>query len=224
MATLLSSLNDLTASGATISVIGFVINLAIATGLGLVLRDLYIRYGAALTNRRTLAANFVMLILTTMFIITVVKSSLALSLGLVGALSIVRFRTAIKEPEELAYLFLSIAIGLGLGADQTLITLVGFLFIAAFIWIKGFFVRVPADTHVYLQINGQRNSGTVAKAVDVIREHARGAYLKRLEEGDSSYEALFVADFSHFEALVACREELAKLDPQMRFTVLDNRS
>ena len=58
-----------------------------------------------------------------MVMITIVKSSLALSLGLVGALSIVRFRTAIKEPEELSYAFLSIAIGLGLGADQRLTTL-----------------------------------------------------------------------------------------------------
>ena len=56
--------------------------------------------------------------LTTLLVISVVKSSLALSLGLVGALSIVRFRTPIKEPEELAYIFLAIAIGLALGADQ----------------------------------------------------------------------------------------------------------
>ena len=52
------------------------------------------------------------------FVILIVKSSLALSLGLVGALSIVRFRTPIKEPEELIYLFLAIAIGLGFGAGQ----------------------------------------------------------------------------------------------------------
>ena len=58
----------------------------------------------------------------TVVVISIVKSSLALSLGLVGALSIVRFRSAIKEPEELAYLFLSIGIGLGLGAGQRVVT------------------------------------------------------------------------------------------------------
>ena len=57
----------------------------------------------------------------------IVKSSLALSLGLVGALSIVRFRAAIKEPEELVYLFLIIAIGLGCGANQLVITVIGIL-------------------------------------------------------------------------------------------------
>lgn len=62
-------------------------------------------------------------------VILIVKSSLALSLGLIGALSIVRFRTPIKEPEELIYLFFAIAIGIGFGAGQTLITLVVFILI-----------------------------------------------------------------------------------------------
>ena len=61
-------------------------------------------------------------------VIMIVKSSLALSLGLVGALSIVRFRAAIKEPEELVYLFLIIAIGLGCGANQLLIITTGIFF------------------------------------------------------------------------------------------------
>lgn len=59
---------------------------------------------------------------TTMMVISVVKSSLVLSLGLVGALSIVCFRTAIKDPEELAFIFLTIALGLGFGANQTRVT------------------------------------------------------------------------------------------------------
>ncbi len=71
-----------------------------------------------------------------MLIITIVKSSLALSLGLVGALSIVRFRSAIKEPEELAYLFLCIAIGLGLGASQTAITTLAFIVIMGVLMLK----------------------------------------------------------------------------------------
>ena len=68
--------------------------------------------------RRDLGLVLPVICLTTLLVISVVKSSLALSLGLVGALSIVRFRTPIKEPEELAYIFLAIAIGLALGADQ----------------------------------------------------------------------------------------------------------
>ncbi|HIE72395.1 MAG TPA: DUF4956 domain-containing protein, partial [Planctomycetes bacterium] len=62
-----------------------------------------------LSNKRKLARVLMFIAATTVLIITVVASSLALSLGLVGALSIIRFRTPVKEPEELAYLFLAIA-------------------------------------------------------------------------------------------------------------------
>ena len=79
--------------------------------------------------------NFIPISMTTMFIIVVVKSSLALSLGLVGALSIVRFRTVIKEPEELGYLFLCIALGLGNGASQYLVTSIALVTILSAIYI-----------------------------------------------------------------------------------------
>ncbi len=69
---------------------------------------------------------FLLLIPSMILIISIIKSSIALSLGLVGALSIVRFRTPIKEPEELLYLFVAIAVGLGLGANQIVATVVGF--------------------------------------------------------------------------------------------------
>ena len=59
----------------------------------------------------------------TCLVMSVIKFSLALSLGLVGALSIVRFRAAIKEPEELIYLFLVTGIGLACGANQFLVAI-----------------------------------------------------------------------------------------------------
>lgn len=83
---------------------------------------LYLRFLYHATSRRpsvdSIARVFPLLTLVTIAVISIVKSSLALSLGLVGALSIVRFRAAIKDPEELVYLFLCIGVGLGLGASQ----------------------------------------------------------------------------------------------------------
>lgn len=123
----------LTTQSIQVSVWGFVLNLALAALLAFLLSRLYVKYGQSLSNRQVFSRNFLMLTMTTMLIITIVKSSLALSLGLVGALSIVRFRAAIKEPEELAYLFLAIAIGLGFGADQRVITVVAFVIISGII-------------------------------------------------------------------------------------------
>ena len=78
----------------------------------------YTRYGMAMNNRDYFSQTFMLLAITTVSVITIVKSSLALSLGLVGARAIVRFRAAIKEPEELIYLFLIIGLGLAFGSNQ----------------------------------------------------------------------------------------------------------
>lgn len=114
------------------SIVQFLIAIGLATIFSLLLGEVYVRFGKAVTSRRSLASNFFLITITTLLIISVIKSSIALSLGLVGALSIVRFRAAIKDPEELAFLFLAIAIGLGFGANQVLLTViaVSFIFIA----------------------------------------------------------------------------------------------
>ena len=101
-----------------VSLSSLVINIVLGILLSLLLTWHYSRRCGLKILRRDLGLVLPVICLTTLLVISVVKSSLALSLGLVGALSIVRFRTPIKEPEELAYIFLSIAIGLALGADQ----------------------------------------------------------------------------------------------------------
>ena len=119
----------------------FVLSLLCAVILSFLVQIFYIKYSSSLSNRKEFAKNFVILAVTTCIVIMIVKSSLALSLGLVGALSIVRFRAAIKEPEELVYLFLIIAIGLGCGANQLIITSIGITFALILIIIYSFYYR-----------------------------------------------------------------------------------
>ena len=109
----------------SISTWNFVQHLLVTLVLSLLVKIVYSKFSTTISNKKEFSKNFVILGLTTCIVITIVKSSLALSLGLVGALSIVRFRAAIKEPEELAYLFLIIAIGLGAGAGQIIIITIG---------------------------------------------------------------------------------------------------
>ena len=116
------------ASPSNLSIDELVINLVLGLILSLVVRYLYFNYSQTISNKNSLGNVFPLLTIITVLIISVVKSSLALSLGLVGALSIVRFRSAIKEPEELIYLFLALVIGLALGADHRLPAIVVILF------------------------------------------------------------------------------------------------
>ena len=116
----------------------FILNLVSAILLSFLVQLTYNQTSKTLSNSASFSRNFVILGLTTAIIITIVKSSLALSLGLVGALSIVRFRAAIKEPEELVFLFLIIAIGLGCGANQIKITAAGTLIAIGVIFLMHF--------------------------------------------------------------------------------------
>ncbi len=119
--------NFLNSQSIQVDPLNFAVNLLLAAFLAYVLSHIYRLCGNSLSNRQSFSKNLVLLAMITMTVISIVKSSLALSLGLVGALSIVRFRAAIKEPEELTYLFLAISIGLGLGADQRLIIIISFI-------------------------------------------------------------------------------------------------
>jgi len=123
-----SDLNFFLNQNVQIDIPNFILSLICAVILSFFVQLFYIKYSSSLSNRKEFAKNFVILSVTTCIVIMIVKSSLALSLGLVGALSIVRFRAAIKEPEELVYLFLIIAIGLGCGANQLIVTTVGIIF------------------------------------------------------------------------------------------------
>ena len=124
-----------------LSSIEFLKSLIAAAILGYLINLIYIKYSNPLSNKSQFSKNFVILSTTTCIDITIVKSSLALSLGLVGALSIVRFRAAIKEPEELIYLFLTIAAGLGTGAGQIKITMFGISFVLIIIIFQKIFQK-----------------------------------------------------------------------------------
>tara|TARA_B110000438_G_scaffold156051_1_gene149715 strand:+ start:334 stop:1050 length:717 start_codon:yes stop_codon:yes gene_type:complete len=117
----------------------FFIAILLSLILAYAVKITYIKVGRALNDKDYFSDTFIPLAIVTTLVITVIKFSLALSLGLVGALSIVRFRAAIKEPEELVYLFLVISIGLANGANQFLLAIIATLIIVTFLLIRGYY-------------------------------------------------------------------------------------
>ena len=118
------NIEDLKKFEIDISFSSLVLSLATSLICAYIIKLMYLKYAKTIHNKENFSDVFVLLSITTTTVITVVKFSLALSLGLVGALSIVRFRAAIKEPEELVYLFLIIGIGLAAGSSQYLVAFV----------------------------------------------------------------------------------------------------
>lgn len=202
-----------------------VFNLAIGVGLALVLQWHYRQYASTLSNKEQFAKIFLFIILTTLLIITIVKSSLALSLGLVGALSIVRFRTPIKEPEELAYLFMCIAIGLGLGANQTVPTVAAAAFILFVAGVKTARRHRPDKKNLYLSINwgdGDKNLGVrLDKLNSVLAEHGVQSDLRRIDARDGLLEANYFVEFSSSEDLSKLVERLDRDYQKIGVTFID---
>ncbi len=202
----------------------FMINLILATLLALLLGMLYVKFGSSLSNRKSFAANFILVAMTTMLIITLVKSSLALSLGLVGALSIVRFRTAIKEPEELSYMFVAIAIGLGFGAHQGLVTSLAFGFIALVICIRSLVLRRGEAQAFNLVVSARSELGvSLDQIVEVLKQTCAAVHMQRFDQADGILEASFVVSLPDYPSFEKTADELLALNGQLGISYLDHR-
>ena len=201
-----------------------ILSLGIAALLGVVLGQVYVHFGHSLSNRRIFARNFLILVVTTTLVISIVHSSLALSLGLVGALSIVRFRAAIKEPEELAFLFLAISIGLGLGAGQALVTIVAMIIILGLIMVRSLFRSDPGQPNLYLTVTSPAAAKLGAnQMLQMLAGVGASASLKRFDQTADQLEAAFLVDFKQVADLEQFTGQIRDLIPQVRITCHDDR-
>jgi len=197
----------------------FILNLFLTIVLTLGVSYLYSKYGNSISNRKSFANIYPLIGIATFLIITIIKSSLALSLGLVGALSIVRFRAAIKEPEELSYIFFTIAIALGFGANQIYITVIGFIVFALFIISKKIFEKKKNyDLVKFIIIESKENLDVVT---DIIKPNVESLSLKRLESNNGINEYIFNTEIKSFESLTIIKNSISSIDKDSKFILMD---
>ncbi len=220
----MDALNTLGAAPSTLA--DLALNLLLAGTLGILI-GLHYRYlGASLANRVQIAKVLVFLALTTAFVIAVVKSSLALSLGLVGALSIVRFRTPIKEPEELAYLFMAIAVGLGMGADYRLHTVAATAMILAVMTPVQLFSKRDLGRNLYLSIgidaDEDLSGGAAVGPIEaILGRHCAKVDLRRMDREADRLELTFFVDVTDASQLQHLTAALEATFPRVRVTFVD---
>ena len=147
-------------------------------------------------------------------------------MGLVGALSIVRFRTPIKEPEELAYLFISIAAGLGLGANQTFPTVVSILVILIVISLLKFNRSKNKSKNIFINLehksnaeNSKKNSLTIFN--DIISKNSSVCDLRRFDIKSNSIEATYLVNFEDTSKLEIIVKNLQKEFRGITITYID---
>ena len=202
----------------------FVINLLLATVMSYILSQVYIHWGSSLSNRRKFGQNFLLITITTTFIILVVRSSIALSLGLVGALSIVRFRTAVKEPEELAYLFFAIGLGIGLGDNQRLVTMLAFAVAIIILGLMRLLRKPHADVNLHLSVASYHPQKIdLEQMMSVLKPHCSKLKLLRFDENEKTLEMSFVVEFRKVSNLSEAKTAIRELSGTAEITFLDNK-
>ena len=206
-----------------LSIGALILNLLLGVILSAIVAWYYARFGGALSNRVKFARLLPVLCLITVLVISVVKASLALSLGLVGALSIVRFRTAIKDPEELIYLFMAIAIGIGLGADQQVPTAVTVCALVALLIAIQLLTHRTQQRNLYLniQVPEEGESSTFAAVNDILVKHAQFVDMRRLDHRDQLLQLTYFLDCKDQAALVTLMDELKARMPSCSFSFID---
>lgn len=207
------------------SVYTYVLYSIICAVLLFILSIVYTRFGQSMSNRSQLSKVLVIVGLTTFIIISIVKSSLALSLGLVGALSIVRFRTAIKEPEELGYFFMAISIGLGMGANQLWSTLIGFLLLIIIIIIQNkvsFGNSITQTLLINIPGNENQKSSLIEEVSSIIEKSSTQLEVKRVQINGEAVSLNFLINVKSLNDLSTINESLKSKFSNMSLTFLDS--
>ncbi len=211
---------------ADLSVVTVLINLACAALLSMILAWHFTRFGSTFSNRRKFANVLPFIALTTVLVISVVKASLALSLGLVGALSIVRFRTPVKEPEELSYLFLAIAVGLGFGADQRLVTVCAVSFILLILTVRSTVRAASWRPNLFMNLDipsepVQEEKVVLRDVLQVLEQHTSRVDLRRYDVQEGHFSGTFFVDCDDAEQLNAVQEAVQVSFPSASVTFVD---
>lgn len=160
---------------ASISILDMVVALVLAFGIGLFIFMVYKKTYQGVMYSSSFGTTLIALTMITTVVILAVTSNVVLSLGMVGALSIVRFRAAIKEPLEIAFLFWSIAVGIVLAAGLIPLAVIGSMVIGLVLII---FVNKKAYYNPYIVVLSCSNFEAEKMAQEVLSKHVQKCVVK----------------------------------------------
>lgn len=160
---------------ASVSIFDMAIALLLAFGIGLFIFFVYKKTYQGVMYSSSFGTTLIALTMITTVVILAVTSNVVLSLGMVGALSIVRFRTAIKEPLDIAFLFWSIAVGIVLAAGMILLAVIGSVIIGAILLV---FVNKKSHCNPYIVVLSCVSHEAEKKAKEYLEKQVQKCVVK----------------------------------------------
>lgn len=159
----------------SVSIIDMLIAMGLAFGIGVFIFFVYKKTYTGVMYSSGFGVTLIALTLITTVVILAVTSNVVLSLGMVGALSIVRFRAAIKDPLDIAYLFWAIAVGIVLAAGMIPLAVIGSAFIGIILLV---FVNRKSHLNPYILIVNCENHDSELAANDFIKKQVKKSVVK----------------------------------------------
>ncbi len=159
----------------SISILDMLIALVLAFGLGMFIFLVYKKTFQGVMYSSSFGVTLIALTMITTVVILAVTSNVVLSLGMVGALSIVRFRTAIKEPLDIAFLFWSIAVGIVLAAGMIPLAVIGSVVIGVILLV---FVNKKSYVNPYIVVISCESHDSEIKAMDFLDKQVQRCVVK----------------------------------------------
>ena len=172
--------NDIFKSGflekvTSVSILDMMLAMILAFALGMFIFLVYKKTFSGVMYSSSFGVTLVALTMITTLVILAVTSNVVLSLGMVGALSIVRFRTAIKEPLDIAFLFWSIAVGIVLAAGLIPLAVIGSVLIGVFLLL---FVNRKSHVNPYIVVIDCTDRNSEQKAMDYLEQQVSRLVIK----------------------------------------------
>ncbi|MBQ7897729.1 MAG: DUF4956 domain-containing protein [Clostridia bacterium] len=159
----------------SVNLLDMLLTVVLSFGIGLFIFLVYKKTYRGVMYSAGFGTTLIALTMITSIVILAVTSNVVLSLGMVGALSIVRFRTAIKEPLDIAFLFWSIGVGIILAAGMIPLAIIGSVSIGIILLI---FVNKKSHTRPYMIVLSCENHDAEVKARDFIEKNTARTTLK----------------------------------------------
>ena len=151
------------------SILTVVVSMLFALGAGYVITMVYRRNYRGVMYSGNFALSLLMMTVITTPVVLCIRNSIALSMGMVGALSIVRFRTAVKDPLDTAYMFWALTTGILRGAGQFLLTVLALVMIAGILTLLVNFQTRGLNSYLLVVRAGEEAERTVSQIVGTIR-------------------------------------------------------
>lgn len=180
------------------------VDMAVALVVGMVIYAIYKKYYRGVVYDRSFALTLVGLTVLTCMVTLAISTNIIISLGMVGALSIVRYRTAIKEPLDILYIFWAITSGITIGASMYLLAAVGLFFMIILIMVMD---RKKSQNKAYIMMTHLTDPKAEEQVLEKLRSYEHKVRNKIARDGSTELTIQIDAD----ESELSIADEIKKI-------------